>query len=149
MKNKRKIFIIVGIFTVLIGIMIIFFGINMSNTNRQKKSYYILTNATIVDYDSSESTNSDGFSTTVYGTIAEYKVNGKTYRIYPKSYTSPKSLLPRIGEVVQIRYNPNSPSDAIWENNEIPYVVLIFGAIFMLAGLLFTILPILEKHQIK
>jgi len=149
-KNKKisiYIFTTLAVIAILLGIIMIIWGNKMSSTNKGKKSYYVLTDATVVDYDSEETYDSDsGMTHTVYGIIAEYEVNGKFYKIYPNSYSRSKIILPKIGSVVQIRYNPNSPADAIWGNNETSFVLLIFGSMFTLVGVFFIIVSILQRN---
>lgn len=148
MNNDKKIVNIVmcifGTIAILLGFILIIYGNKLLDESDEKKSYYTLTDATIVGYKEMSDIGIDSY--TAYGIIAEYEVDGRLYKIYPDSYKSPRSLLPKIGEIVQIRYNPDLPADAIWENGDTSFI-LIIGLIFLLTGLLFVIISILERYK--
>lgn len=147
-NNYNRILYIFSIISILLGIIIFIFGNKMYNTYKNKKSHYISTNATVIAYDSKETYDTDtGGYHTVYGTIAEYEVNGTFYKIYPNSYKRPKNILPKLGSIVNIRYNPEAPSDAVWENNSTSSSLLIFGSLFVLVGFLFIIISIIQKNK--
>lgn len=116
------------IITTLISIALIIYSIKLCIDTKNKKEYYIYTEAEVVEYKADKSSN----GSTLYGIVAEYEVNGEKYKIYPNTYTSGKQ--PPKGSIVGIRYNPNSPSEAIWEVDNRWIAILIFGIVCIMAA---------------
>lgn len=144
--NNKKINVVItifGILAVLIGILLIVWQNKILDSTNNKKSYYILSDAIVISYEKSY----DSDNHTSYGIIAEYKVDGKKYKIYPNTYVDRKSKLKKIGDIVKIRYNPNLPSEAIWENDKTSFVLLIFGMIFIIVGVFLITLSLLQKKD--
>lgn len=122
------------IITMLIGIALTIYSIKLVHDDKDKKVYYILTEATIVDYKKVES--SDGG--TSYAIVAEYEVNGEKHQISPRISKNMNSL-PEKGSTVQIRYNPDSPEEAIFEKDNTWLIVLIFGIVCIVISGIFIL----------
>ncbi|MDD2625167.1 MAG: DUF3592 domain-containing protein [Tenericutes bacterium] len=113
--------IIMGIIFIIFGIAIILPTINHIKTHRVKNSNYFETKGEIVDYTSEGSSDH-------YSYVVEYEVDGKTYTIV----SSPIFFKKKIGSNVGIKYNPDNPEDAIFENENslitLPGGIIVFIA---------------------
>ena len=120
--------IIFGILFTLIGIGLLFYSFTtIKNYNEKNKTYKEATSV-VVDYDR----NDEGLE----AIIVEYTVNGQKYRKTSNTYSN---VAKSIGTEVKIKYNPNNPGDAIWENDSTNIVMPIAGGIFTIIGIIVAI----------
>lgn len=130
MKNKRKKkkqtnakFVVGMIVAMLVGVMSIVFGIRGSINLKEKTKEYVSIEARFYDY-SVYSSNSDGET---YRLEYEYIVNGKKYYISTDYGTG---VIPKLGSVKTIKYNPNNPSEAIFTGGGSNVLMLVIGFMF-------------------
>lgn len=114
---------------ILIGIIMLYFGISNSFKNLSKTSNYVETIGYFVDY---EICNSDEDGTT-YKLIYSYNVNSKEYTVSTNYGTN---MIPKEGSSRTIKYNPSNPSEAIISGGSSEIVLL-------LIGIMFTMIPII------
>ena len=108
---------------VLIGIVMLYFGISNSFKNLSKTSNYVETIGYFVDY---EIYNSDEDGTT-YKLIYSYNVNNKEYTVSTDYGTN---MIPKEGSSRTIKYNPSNPSEAIISGGSSEIVLLLIGIMF-------------------
>ena len=138
MREPKKIANLVCTIVFTVGILLIgaYFKTNSDESKRSEN--FISTFATVVDHDEriSSSTNRSNTSRSrVYGIIVEYEVDGTTYTRTSNLYTDrPKA----IGEQVEIKYNPDSPADMIWLENNGLILFLIIGAAFVVVSIIIS-----------
>ena len=108
---------------VLIGIVMLYFGISNSFKNLSKTSNYVETIGYFVDY---EMYNSDEDGTT-YKLIYSYNVNSKEYTVSTDYGTN---MIPKGGSSRTIKYNPSNPSEAIISGGSSEIVLLLIGIMF-------------------
>lgn len=94
----------------ILGIAALIYGIVTIVDYNEKSKVYRDIEARVVDYDTSTSTDEDGYTRTLYASILEYTVNGETYKFKEKSYSMNKES---IGEKITIKYNPENPKGAM------------------------------------
>jgi len=139
MREPKRIANLVCTIVFTVGILLIgaYFKTNSDESKRSEN--FISTFATVVDHDEriSSSTNRSNTSRSrVYGIIVEYEVDGTTYTRTSNLYTDrPKA----IGEQVEIKYNPDSPADMIWLENNGLILFLIIGAAFVVVSIIISI----------
>ena len=139
MREPKRIANLVCTIVFTVGILLIgaYFKTNSDESKRSEN--FISTFATVVDHDEriSSSTNRSNTSRSrVYGIIVEYEVDGTTYTRTSNLYTDrPKA----IGERVEIKYNPDSPADMIWLENNGLILFLIIGAAFVVVSIIISI----------
>lgn len=132
--NGRFSTILLVLITAIVGVGLIIYSIHLISTTKEKKSNYISTEAVIIGYEKVESSDD-----TTYRFIAEYEVDGKKYTITPQSSTS-MNMQPEEGDVVLVRYNPNSTEDAILDKDNTWIITMIFGIVCIVVAAVFTIL---------
>lgn len=116
--------IIVSLVFVSFGFLIFNYASNEIKEHNEKKSYYVETNAKVVDYNY----DSDGLK----AIIVEYNVDGLTYYKY-SDISSPKPK--KIGTIVKIAYNPDNPQESIWSFDIVNMLVLSFSFVFFAFGI--------------
>ena len=120
---------------ILIGIVMLYFGISNSFKNFSKTNNYVKTIGYFVDY---EIYNSDEDGTT-YKLIYSYNVNNKEYTVSTDYGTN---MIPKEGSTRVIKYNPANPSEAIILGGGNDMVLL-------LIGIMFTMIPIIMFMNIS
>ncbi len=108
---------------ILIGIVMLYFGISNSLKNLSKTSNYVEIIGYFVDY---EIYNSDEDGTT-YKLIYSYNVNNKEYTVSTDYGTN---MIPKEGSSRTIKYNPSNPSEAIISGGSSELVLLLIGIMF-------------------
>lgn len=88
----------------LVGLALLGAGIFFTVDRNQKMNTYEAARGGIVDYRAREGDNG-----MVYGAVYAYTVDGKEYTVCDKIFTN---KIPRIGERVQIMYDPADPGNA-------------------------------------
>lgn len=102
-RNIAWIALILGIFALIYGI------VTVVDYNEKNKIYREI-EARVVGYDTTTSTDEDGYTKTLYASILEYTVDGQSYKFTEKSYSMNKES---IGERVTIKYDPENPKEAM------------------------------------
>ena len=108
---------------ILIGIVMLYFGISNSFKNFSKTNNYVKTIGYFVDY---EIYNSDEDGTT-YKLIYSYNVNNKEYTVSTDYGTN---MIPKEGSSRTIKYNPSNPSEAIISGGSSEILLLLIGIMF-------------------
>ncbi len=130
--------VLAGLFSIALGILVLYFSISSIKTYNEKNEVYVETTSKVVDY----KYDNDGLK----AIVVEYVVDGQTYRIVSGSYTNmPKS----IGTEVSIKYDPNNPQDAIWTLDSANIILPILGIVFTLAGIVVVISSIKKGKSHK
>lgn len=120
---------------ILIGIVMLYFGISNSFKNLSKTNNYV---ETIGYFDHYEIYNSDEDGAT-YRLIYSYNVNDKQYTVSTDYGTN---MIPKEGSTRVIKYNPANPSEAIILGGSSEIVLL-------LIGIMFTMIPIIMFMNIS
>lgn len=123
---------IVGtIFMSLGGIMLVVV-VYLGVSNYQFSQRAILVKGKVIDYDTYQSRNDNGGSTTMYTPTFQYKFKGKTYTY--KSSTSSSSQDYEIDETVDVLVDPEEPQeiliDTFWEKWFLPILLGFMGLMF-------------------
>ena len=108
---------------ILIGSVMLYFGISNSFKNLSKTSNYVETIGYFVDYEIYDS-DEDG---TTYKLIYYYNVNNKEYTVSTDYGTN---MIPKEGSSRTIKYNPSNPSEAIISGGSSEIVLLLIGIMF-------------------
>ena len=123
--------VLFGLIFAVAGIMVLCFAVSSLKTYNEKNEYFVETTSKVVDYRE----NDEGLQ----AIVVEYVVDGQSYLKTSNSYSNmPKS----IGTEVSIKYNPDSPQDAIWTNDSSNIILPVFGGIFTLVGLVIIVFSI-------
>lgn len=109
--------------TMLIGITLMLFGVRNIYDSKIRTKDFIPTNSVFVE-SSIYSSDEDG---TTYRLTYSYKVKNERYLI-STDYGS--GSVPAIGTIKTIKYNPNNPSDAIFEGFDSNFFLIFFGLMF-------------------
>ena len=134
-KKPAKSYLMFITVFLFIGIgLIVGTSVICAQTNAKLKTF-VVTTGIVIDYKVTNSWGLDNDSsiTTAYAEIAQFEVNGKIYTV--TNGLSSTQGVKRIGDAVQIAYNPENPDDCIFitSNNK-------FGIIFAIVlGCLFTL----------
>lgn len=108
---------------ILIGIVMLYFGISNSFKNFSKTNNYVKAIGYFVDYEIYDS-DEDG---TTYKLIYSYNVNNKEYTVSTDYGTN---MIPKEGSSRTIKYNPSNPSEAIISGGSSEIVLLLIGIMF-------------------
>lgn len=120
--SRKGIFL--GLAFIIMGIGLLVVAVMQMDKINNKKETYIETTATVVAY--AHNTND------LEAIIVEYQVDGNSYRKQSNTY----SIMPKAkGAKVQVKYNPNDPSDAIFVHDSSNIVFPLVGIVFILAGI--------------
>lgn len=133
--NKPWMGILIGILFSIIGIIMLFISVKNIKSYNEKNDSYIETIADVIDYNY----NDEGLK----AIIVQYKVEGNYYQKASNTYsTSAKS----IGSQINIKYNPEDPNDVIWSNDSSNFILPIVGAMFLLFGIVSSIVSIKNNN---
>lgn len=130
----------------LLGILMLFWGIKDTyKLNKQTKNYHI-TNGYYHDYEIYDS-DEDG---TTYKLLYSYKVDDREYIISTDYGTN---YIPDINSIRKVKYNPDNPSEAILVGTNNKNVLIYGGAFFVFGSLTFvifglTVLGVFDKVKI-
>ena len=108
---------------ILIGIVMLYFGISNSFKNFSKTNNYVKIIGYFVDYEIYDS-DEDG---TTYKLIYSYNVNNKEYTV---SIDYGTNMIPKEGSSRTIKYNPSNPSEAIISGGSSEILLLLIGIMF-------------------
>ena len=120
-RNAAWIALILGIFTLIYGI------VTVVDYNEKNKTYREI-EARVVGYDTTTSTDEDGYTKTLYASILEYIVDGQSYKFTEKSYSMNKES---IGERVTIKYDPENPKEAMEAFGTTYLLAILVGVCFI------------------
>lgn len=129
MKNKIG-FVITMVMVMLIGLAMIAFGVVSSVRLNEKTKDYISIEAVFCDY-SEYSSDEDG---TTYTLEYEYEVEGKKYYVSTDYGTG---IVPKLGTIKTIKYNPENPSEAIITGFGSNTLLFVIGFMFFGVPLIF------------
>lgn len=119
--------VIFSIFAI-IGVIMLIAGFAVQTDENNKQSTYTPVTGKVVGY--APQTDSDGEVTNYL--VASYQVDGQTYTKTSNVYSSDQ---PRLGEDIELKYNPNDPTDIIWADFSIALILYIIGGIFTVIGI--------------
>lgn len=135
-----------GIFMCL-GLIMLAIAAYFVVSNYQFSKRAITVNGRVIDYNSYQSTDDDGGSTTMYTPTFEYEFQGKTYT--HKSSTSTSSKDYKINERVDVLVDPDNPKeiliDSFWEKWFVSLLLGFLGAMF--TGMGYLAYRVLGKHS--
>ena len=103
---------------------------------KNKKSGYIETIGTVIDYKMNQHSDGEGNMKVSYFPIIEFYVNNQNYRIISNIGDNKKK---KIGKQEKIKYNPEKPTDCIIENNLAGLYTIIVGIIFLIITVICSI----------
>ena len=134
-KMKKKLIsiglIAVGIIMVVVSIAV------LNNSDREHKAYHETT-AIIVGHEDCEL--EDGIIGSRF--VAQYAVEEATYQISGKECGR---AAVEIDKKLKIKYNPDSPEDAVFVKSNKYYILTIVGSLFIIAGVILLIRNLLVK----
>lgn len=135
-KNKNALIICGSVFFI-VGLVFLVIGIVLMRLDNKKRALCSgEAKGVVVRIDSKQSTDSDGFKSTVYAPVVSYTVNGKEYEERSSIYSSPCKF--NEGDIAIIHYDPGDPSVMIIEgDNSMKLMYWIFmgmGGIFAITG---------------
>lgn len=128
MKKSNLSMILFLTLFMLVGLVMLGIGIFFTVDRNQKMNTYETVRGGIVDYQAREGENG-----TLYGAVYAYQVDGKEYTIYDEVFTN---KVPRIGERVEVMYDPAYPGDAFVKG------AMSNGFFLIILGGLFFVVPI-------
>ena len=112
----------------LVGLVVLGVGIFFTVDRNQKMNTYETVRGGIVDYQAREGENG-----MLYGAVYAYTVDGREYTIYDDVFTN---KVPRIGERVEVMYDPAYPGDAFVKG------AMSSGFLMLLLGGMFFVVPL-------
>lgn len=116
----------------LVGMAVMGVGIFFTVDRNQKMKTYETVRGGIVDYQAREGDNG-----MLYGAVYAYEVDGKEYNIYDDVFTN---KVPRIGERVEVMYDPAAPGDAFVKGTmSTGFFMLLLGGLFFAVPLFLLI----------
>lgn len=128
---KRLLILIMGIVTIGLGIFIIVSGNKLAQVCTEE------TTGTVVGILREEETDSEGFTSIVYIPQIEYKVGEQL--VTAKGNGSSNASDHKVGEEIQIMYNPNNVEEHIIKGDNSSMVGgiiwIVLGAIILLVGI--------------
>lgn len=122
-KNDLRMNLFLGLF-MLVGLVMLGAGIFLTVDRKQKMNTYETVRGGIVDYQAREGDNG-----MLYGAVYAYEVDGKEYTIYDDVFTS---KVPRVGERVEVMYDPAAPGEAFVKGAvSDAFLLLLIGGMFV------------------
>lgn len=130
-KSNLRLNLFLGLF-MLVGLALLGLGIFYTVDRNKKMNAYETVEGGIIDYIKSEGENG-----TVYGAVYAYIVDGKEYTVSDETFTN---KVPRVGERVQIMYDPAAPENAFNKDAvSHGFALLIIGGMFFVIPFLFLL----------
>ena len=117
---KKIIGILLGLASIVIGIVMIVSHFKIQKVQTAE------TSATIIRVDSEVETDSDGFDTRYYYPVIEYTVEEKKYETRLANSGSTNSTEYNVGNTINIKYNPDNPTEISQKGSNAE----LFGGIF-------------------
>ena len=120
-KNSPPSWILVLV--MLMGLVLLGVGIFQTVDRNKKMKTYESVQGGIVDYEEREGENG-----VVYGAVYAYIVDGREYTLHDSIFTN---KMPRVGERVQVMYDPSAPQEAFVKGTVTTgFFMLILGGMF-------------------
>ncbi len=123
---------IVGALFMSLGVIMIAVVAYLVVSNYQFSQRALAVKGKVIDYDTYQSRNDNGASTTMYTPTFQYTFKGKTYTY--KSTTSTSSHDYEIDEIVDVLFDPDEPQeiliDTFWEKWFLPVLLGFMGSMF-------------------
>ena len=145
--NNHKSFnaatVVFSVFT-MVGLVFMGVGVWSYYDDLRFKSYAVETQASITDIYSYTRRTSDGDSTE-HEVYVEFTANGRTYEGRLGQYSSGM----RIGQTVNIYYDPDAPNNFRTASPFLPIFFISFGSLFFFAGLIYMVVRINGKRRRK
>jgi len=139
-KEKKLEFVVSMTIMMLIGVGFIVFGIKDSVDLNEKAKHYVSVEGRFCDY-SEYSRDSDGVT---YSLEYEYIVNGRKYYVSTDYGTG---VIPELGSIKTIKYNPYDPSEAIITGGGNNLLLLGLGFMFFFIPLLLLMSESSKKNE--
>ena len=137
-SQTARFFIPAGLILTIFGIIIFVITLNSQN--------YIKVEATVINVEETQETNvdSDGTNTitTVYNATVNYTVDGKTY-----TQTLDNVSKCKVGDKMNIYYNPDNPNQITQSKNIILPIVIIIGGLSFLTGGIISAVNAVKRHN--
>lgn len=127
-QGGTKVFSIIFL---IIGIIVLVFGIWSYATFAKKSETYLSTNGMVVEYKYSTSTDDYGNTEQLRAEVVDYRVDGETYTCSSKTYSSNAKS---IGTTMEVKYNPEDPSDAYLAKDKGSWLIIAVGGTFTLVA---------------
>lgn len=109
MRKRLKRFLVLGIILFIISGVVGFKYFDSVKSYMTKYSSYITTTSVVENYKTSE----DGTKKAI---VSKYIVDGQAYfKISSDYYENP----PVMGSLMQVKYNPENPAEAVWDNDKL------------------------------
>ena len=107
-------FLVVAIIAVFIlpGIFVMHYGLVELSDSKMKDDHYISIDGILTSYE--ENCNSDGSLNCLYSEKYTYTIDNIEYNIRSGIW---HNLKPKIGQIIEIKYNPTNPKEAILAND--------------------------------
>ena len=150
-KTSKWTELLVGLFLLVAGGLFLAQGIYLLRDFIDKSNRFVKTTGTVIylktdngllidyyrpgDYDDSYS----------FSAVVEYEVDGAKYEITEPSKSNPPQY--RIGQKVDIKYNPENPKEAIFRFGNGLWIVLLVGTLFPVCGGALLIHVIVSKKE--
>lgn len=120
-KNSPPSWILVLV--MLVGLVLLGVGIFQTVDRNKKMKTYETVQGGIVDYEEREGENG-----VVYGAVYAYIVDGREYTLHDSIFTN---KMPRVGERVQVMYDPSAPQEAFVKGAVTTgFFMIILGGVF-------------------
>lgn len=135
-KAKPGSVIFLGIVFLILGLFLVISGYQTNKEKKEKEQTFVPTEATVVNYYKDRNQ--------VYAIIVSYQVNGKEYYATSDYYTQDPP--PRKSKV-NVKYNPEDPSDALFESKHNDFLSLSLGIVFTIVGIFLFYQGVKAKKQ--
>lgn len=129
MRKRRMIYLVLGVILFIISGIIGFKYFDSIKSYMSKYSSYKTATSVVENY----RTNEDGTKKAI---VAKYIVDGQAYfKISTDYYENP----PIVGTLMQVKYNPESPSESVWDNDKMNIGIVVGIVVVALLGILSVI----------
>ncbi|MEQ9591045.1 MAG: DUF3592 domain-containing protein [Cyclobacteriaceae bacterium] len=135
---------VVGVSFMVIGLILLAMAGYIARSNYQFAQHAISTKGIVVGFDSYDSSDDDGGSTTMYSPVYEYEFNGVKYTYL--STTGSSSIDYDIGVEVEILVDPDHPTEVLVESFMEQWLAV---SILTFLGLMFTGLGFMAYRLFK
>ena len=136
-SQTARFFIPAGLILIIFGIVV--FVISLNNQN------YVKIEATVTNVEEKQETNADSDgtnTTTVYNATVNYTVDGKEY-----TQTLDNVSKCKIGDKMDIYYNPKDPNQITQSKSFILPIVIIVAGITSLTGGMISAINAVKRHK--
>ena len=128
-----------GMFFCLFGCLFLAIAGGIYGFDQNSRSNMVLTTGTVTSLSTSESRDSDGFTTITYCPEVEYTTaDGQTVSLDVNECSSPPQF--KVGDPVELYYDPQNPQSVQLKGSVRNLAVLIFEGVLGLLGLVFAVI---------